>query len=242
MTARIDEIGDRIFRLSVFVPEIAPPAGFTFNHFLVAGDEPLLFHCGLRKMFPLVSEAMARIMPLDRLRWLSYGHYEADECGAMNEWLTAAPHAQEAHGMTGCMVSLNDMAVRPPRVLADGEVIDLGGKRLRYIDTPHVPHGWDAGVLFEETSGTLFCGDLFTHTGDGAALTESDIVAPAIATEDYFHYTSLCPSTAPAIRKLADLAPRKLAVMHGSSFAGNAAAPLRSLADEYDRQLRKALG
>jgi flavorubredoxin len=160
----------------------------------------------------------------------------------MNEWLAAAPHANVAHGMTGCMVSLNDMAARLPRVLADGEVIDLGGKRLRYIDTPHVPHGWDAGVLFEETSGTLFCGDLFTHTGNGAPLTESDIVAPAIATEDYFHYTSLCPSTAPAIRKLAGLAPRKLAVMHGSSFAGDAATSLRSLADEYNRRLRKALG
>ena len=171
MTARIDEIGDRIFRLSVFVPEIAPPAGFTFNHFLVLGDEPLLFHCGLRKMFPLLSEAVAKVMPLERLRWLSFGHYEADECGSMNEWMAAAPNAQVAHGMTGCMVSINDMAARAQRVLADGEMIDLGGKRLRYIDTPHVPHGWDAGVLFEETSGTLFCGDLFTHTGNGVAVT-----------------------------------------------------------------------
>jgi flavorubredoxin len=140
------------------------------------------------------------------------------------------------------MVSLNDMAVRAPRILSDGEVIDLGGKRLRYVDTPHVPHGWDAGVLFEEVSGTLLCGDLFAHTGDGPALTESDIVAPAIATEDFFQQTSLCPSTAPAIRKLADLAPRKLAVMHGSSFAGDAATALRSLAGEYDRRLRRALG
>lgn len=242
MTARIDEIGDRIFRLSVFVPDIAPPAGFTFNHFLIDGDESLLFHCGLRKMFPLLSDAVAKIIPLEKLRWLSFGHFEADECGSMNEWLAAAPHAQVAHGMTGCMVSINDMAARAPRVLADGEVIDLGGKRLRYIDTPHVPHGWDAGVLFEETSGTLLCGDLFTHTGNGAALTESDIVTPALATEDYFQYTSLCPSTAPAIRKLADLAPRKLAVMHGSSFAGDAATALRSLAGEYDRRLRRALG
>ena len=167
MNAKIDEIGDRIFRLSVFVPDIAPPAGFTFNHFLIDGDEPLLFHCGLRKMFPLLSAAVAKVIPLERLRWLSFGHFESDECGSMNEWLAAAPHAQVAHGMTGCMVSLNDMAARAPRILADGEVIDLGGKRLRYIDTPHVPHGWDAGVLFEETSGTLLCGDLFTHTGNG---------------------------------------------------------------------------
>jgi flavorubredoxin len=240
-SARIDEIGDRIFRLSVFVPEIAPPAGFTFNHFLVGGDEPLLFHCGLRKMFPLVSAAVAKIMPLDRLRWLSFGHYEADECGSMNEWLTAAPNAAVAHGTVGCMVSLNDMADRLPRVLSDGEVIDIGGKRLRYIDTPHVPHGWDAGVLFEETSGTLFCGDLFTHTGNPAALTESDVVAPTVAAEDLFHYTSLCPSTGPAIRKLAELAPRKLAVMHGSSFAGDAATALRNLADVYDERLRRAI-
>ena len=242
MSAKIDEIGDRIFRLSVFVSEIAPPAGFTFNHFLVDGDEPLLFHCGLRKMFPLLSEAVGKIMPLERLRWLSFGHYEADECGSMNEWLAAAPRAQVAHGMTGCMVSINDMAVRAPRILSDGEVIDLGGKRLHYIDTPHVPHGWDAGVLFEEASGTLLCGDLFTHTGNGPALTDREIVAPALATEDYFQYTSLCPSTAPAIRKLADLAPRKLAVMHGSSFEGDAAAALRSLASEYDRRLRRLLG
>jgi flavorubredoxin len=241
MDTRIDEIEDGVFRLSAFVPDIAPPAGFTFNHFLVMGDEPLLFHTGLRKMFPQLSEAVGKIMPLERLRWLSFGHFEADECGSMNEWLAAAPHAQVAHGMTGNMVSINDMAARPPRILADGEVIDIGGKRLRYIDTPHVPHGWDAGVLFEEKSATLFGGDLFTHIGNGPALTESDIVAPALAAEDLFQYTSLGPSTAPAIRKLADLNPRKLAVMHGSSFAGDGATALRSLAGEYDRRLMKAL-
>jgi flavorubredoxin len=114
-------------------------------------------------MFPLVSEPVSRIMPLGDLRWITFGHYEADECGAMNEWLAVAPNAQVAHGMTGCSVSLNDMADRPPRVLANGEVIDIGGKRIRYIDTPHVPHGWDAGVIYEENSRTLFCGDLFTH-------------------------------------------------------------------------------
>ena len=242
MQTRIDEIAAGIYRLSVYVPDIAPPVGFTFNHFLVLGDEPLLFHCGLKKMFPLLSAAVAQVIPLERLRWLSFGHFESDECGSMNEWLAAAPHAQVAHGMTGCMVSINDMAARAPRVLSDGEVIDIGGKRLRYIDTPHVPHGWDAGDLFEETSGTLFCGDLFTHTGNGAALTRSDIVAPTIAAEDLFQYTSLCPSTAPAIRKLADLAPRKLAVMHGSSFEGDATSALRGLAGQYDGRLRKAMG
>jgi flavorubredoxin len=241
MDAKIDEIDDRVFRLSVFVPDIAPPAGFTFNHFLVRGDEPLLFHCGLRQMFPLVSAAVAKIIPLERLRWLSFGHFESDECGSINEWLAVAPHAQAAHGMVGCMVSLNDMAVRPPRVLADGEIIDLGGKRVRYVDTPHVPHGWDAGVLFEETNRTLLCGDLFSHIGDGPALTTSDIVAPALAAEDLFHQTSLGPAIASSIRKLADLAPRKLAVMHGSSFEGNGEAALRNLAGHYDERLRQAL-
>jgi flavorubredoxin len=176
MNAKIDEIDDRIFRLSVFAPDIAPPAGFTFNHFLVLGDEPLLFHCGLRRMFPLVSAAVGKIIPLERLRWLSFGHFESDECGSMNEWLAVAPHAQAAHGMVGCMVSLNDMAVRPPRVLADGETIDIGGKRLRYIDTPHVPHGWDAGVLFEEKSGVLLCSDLFHQLGEVEPVTSEDVL------------------------------------------------------------------
>jgi flavorubredoxin len=241
MTAKIDEIDDRVFRISVFVPEIASPEGFTFNHFLVAGEEPLLFHCGLSKMFPLVSEGVAKIMPIERLRWLSFGHFEADECGSLNQWLAAAPRAEATHGMTGCLVSLNDMADRPPRVLSDGEVIDIGGKRLRYIDTPHVPHGWDAGVLYEETSGTLLCGDLFTHAGTGPSLTGSDIVEPAIAAENLFQHTSLGPSIAPSIRKLAALAPRKLAVMHGSSFEGDAAAALGRLANYYDMRLRSAL-
>src|SRR6185295_1603218 len=241
MDAKIDEIDDRVFRLSVFVPDIAPPAGFTFNHFLVVGDEPLLFHCGLRRMFPLVSAAVAKIIPLERLRWLSFGHFESDECGSMNEWLAAAPQAQVAHGMTGCMVSINDMATRAPRVLADGETIDLGGRRVRYIDTPHVPHGWDAGVLFEETSGTLLCGDLFTHLGNGAAVTDKDIVGPAVEAERLFHYTSLGPSTAPNIRKLAALNPRTLAVMHGASYHGNAGRALHALADHYDAELRAAM-
>jgi flavorubredoxin len=241
METRIDEIADGIYRLSTFVPAIAPPAGFTFNQFLVLGDEPLLFHTGLRRMFPLVSAAVARIMPVERLRWITFGHYEADECGSMNEWLAAAPQAQVAHGMTGCMVSLEDMADRAPRVLADGEVIDLGGKRIRYIDTPHVPHGWDAGVIHEETTQTLFCGDLFTHLGNGPALTEADIVGPALAAEDVFHDTSLGPTTAPNIRKLADLSPRTLAVMHGSSFTGDAAVALQGLADGFEVRLQAAM-
>lgn len=235
----INEIANGIYRLSTFVPDIAPPAGFTFNQFVVLGDEPLLFHTGLRKMFPLTCAAVRRLIPPERLRWIAFGHFEADECGAMNEWLAVAPQAELAHGHTGCMVSLNDMADRAPRILADGETIDLGsGKRVRYLDTPHTPHGWDAGVLFEESTRTLLCGDLFTQLGDGPALTEGDIVGPAIVAEDMFRYSSLSPNMGTTIRGLAQLAPRTLALMHGPSFSGDGAAALRALADDYDRRMR----
>lgn len=176
MKTRVNEIGAGIYRLSTFVPEIAPPAGFTFNQFLIDAEQPLLFHCGPRAMFSSVAPAVATILPPEKLRWIAFGHVEADECGAMNAWLGAAPRAQVAHGAIGCMVSLNDLADRTPRSLGDGEVIDLGGKHVRHIDTPHVPHGWDARVLYEETTGTLFCGDLFTHLGNGPAVTATDIV------------------------------------------------------------------
>jgi flavorubredoxin len=242
METRIDEIAGGIYRLSTFVPDIAPPAGFTFNQFLILGDAPLLFHTGPRQMFPLVRSAVSRLIPPERLRWITFGHYEADECGAMNEWLAVAPHAEVAHGQTGCLVSLNDMADRKPRILQDGETIDLGkGKRVRYLDTPHIPHGWEAGVLYEETTGTLLCGDLFTQLGDGPALTESDIVGPAIAAEDLFKYSSLNPGMGTTIRRLAKLAPHTLALMHGPSFAGDGAAALRALADDYDHRVRNAL-
>ena len=238
---RTNEIADEIYRVSVFVPSAAGGAGFTFNHFLIAGDEPLLFHCGLRKMFPLVSAAIGKIMPVERLRWLSFGHFEADECGSMNEWLAAAPHTEIMHGVTGCRVSIADMADRAPRTLADGEVVDIGGKRIRYIDTPHVPHGWDAGVIYEEVTRTLLCGDLFAHFGNGPALTESDIVEPAMIAEDFFNLTSLGPTTAPNIRRLAELQPKTLATMHGSSFAGDAEGAIRGLADHFEARLRLAL-
>lgn len=243
METRIDEVADGVYRLSTFVPDIAPPAGFTFNQFLVLGDEPLMFHTGLRKMFELNRAALARIIAPERLRWIAYGHFEADECGAMNEWLAVAPEAAAAHGATGVMVSLNDFADRPPRMLADGEVIDLGGgKRVRFIDTPHTPHGWDAGVLFEETTGTLLCGDLFTQLGNGPALTSGDVVGPAIAGEDLFGYSSLNPGMGATLRRLADLEPRTLALMHGPSFAGDGAAALRALAKNYDARALGALG
>ena len=227
------EIADRIFRLSTCVPEAAP-GGFTFNQFLVDADDPLLFHTGPRRMFPLVSQAIARIIPLKRLRWITFGHVESDECGAMNEFLAAAPSAEVAHGAIGCMVSLDDLCDRPPRKLADGEVIDLGGKQVRHIDTPHVPHNWEARVIFEQTTKTLFCGDLFTHTGDGPALTDDDIVGPALAAEQMFHATALSGATASTIRRLAALEPQMLALMHGSSTRTRCGDSLLRLADAYD--------
>jgi flavorubredoxin len=239
METRINEIADGIYRLSTYVAEVAPPAGFVFNQFLVKADEPMLFHCGMRGIFPLVSAAVAKILPVESLRWISFGHVEADECGAMNNWLAAAPQAQVAHGRTACFVSLNDLADRTPRPLANGEVLDLGGKRVRFIDTPHVPHCWEAGVIYEETTGTLLCGDLLTHVGDGPAVTGSDVVGPAIAAEKIFHATSIGLATAPTIRQLADLKPRTLALMHGSSFSGDCAGTLNALADYYASGLQK---
>jgi flavorubredoxin len=241
METRIDEIADGVYRLSTLVPGIGPD-GFTFNQFLVDADEPLLFHTGHRSMFPSVTEALATVIPLTRLRWITFGHIESDECGSMNELLAAAPNAQVAHGAMGCMVSLNEMADRPPRAMADGEVLDLGGKRVRHVDTPHVPHGWEARVLFEENTGTLLCGDLFTRLGDGPPVVDDDIVGPAGDAEDLFRATCLTPDTGPTIRRLAELAPRTLALMHGSSFAGDGASQLRQLADAYDRRLARATG
>jgi len=239
METRVDEIADGIYRLSTLVPEAAP-GGFSFNQFVVKGDEPLLFHCGPRQMFPLVSEAAARVIPLDQMRWITFGHVEADECGSMNDWLAVAPRAEVAHGVTGCLVSINDMADRPPRMLQDGEVIDLGGKRVRHFDTPHVPHNWEARVLHEETTNTLLSGDIGTMMGGGPAVTEDDIVAPALETEDVFLASSLTPALAPTIRKLAELQPSTLAIMHGPSFKGDGAAMLHGLADAYAKRLADA--
>lgn len=230
METKVDEIAAGVFRLSTLVGEVAPPAGFSFNQFLILGDEPMLFHCGHRGMFPSISAAVARVMPVDRLRWISFGHVEADESGAMNAWLAAAPNAQVAHGALACDVSLNDLADRPPRALADGEVIDLGGKRMRWIPTPHVPHGWEAGCFYEEADGVLFAGDLLTHVGDGPAITESDVLGPALAAEAMFHAMSMAPATGATLSALADLEPKTLALMHGSSFRGDGGAVLRGLA------------
>lgn len=239
MSAQVTEIADDIFRLSVFVPEIAPPRGFSFNSFLILDDEPLLFHAGQRRMFPLFRDAVASLMPIERLRWISFGHIEADECGAMNLWLGAGPDSLVVHGQTACDISLNDLADRAPRIVADGELITSGRRRIRYIDTPHVPHAWESGVIYEETTGTLFCGDLFTQLG-AEATTEKDIVPAAIEAEDTFHSTSVGPPTAPTIRRLAELKPTRLALMHGPTFFGDGAAALDRLANYYDGLLKVA--
>ncbi len=233
MQTTTDEIADGIYRISTWIPEVSPE-GFTFNQFLLADEEPLLFHTGPRGMFPLVAEAVGKVLPVESLRWITFGHVESDECGSMNMWLTAAPNSQVAHGALGCDVSLNDLCDRPPRALDDGEVIDLGGKRVRQISTPHVPHGWEAQVLFEETTGTLLCGDLFSQVGAGPALTSDDIVEPAMTAEGMFRATCLAPHTASTLRALGDLKPTTLAVMHGSSFAGDGEHALYQLAAGYE--------
>ncbi len=241
MDTTITEISDGIYRLSTFVPDIGL-TGFTFNQFLLDAEQPLLFHAGPRAMFSSVAEAVATVLPLDRIRWVTFGHLEADECGAMNQWLVASPAATVAHTVVGCMTSIADLADRPPRPLADGEVLDLGGKQVRSLDTPHVPHGWDAHVLYEEATATLLCGDLLTQVGNGPALTANDIVGAAGQAEDMFGATCLTPHTAPTIRRLAELSPSTLAIMHGSSYNGDCRAALLDAASDYEtRHARAAL-
>ena len=239
MDTQITEIAAQIYRFSTFVADVGP-TGLTFNQYLVDDEQPLLFHTGHRAAFPLLAEAIASITALDRLRWITFGHVEADECGAMNQLLAAAPRAEVAHGALGCMVSLNDMADRAPLALSDGQVISLGQHSVRHLDTPHVPHGWEARVLYEETTKTLLCGDLFTQVGNGPAVTTDDIVGAAGQAEDIFGATCLTPSTAPTIRRLADLAPTTLAVMHGSCYTGDGSLALNALADDYARRLSNA--
>jgi flavorubredoxin len=236
METVVHEIADNIFRLSTYVQ----PANFTFNQYVIRADQPLLFHTGPRAMFPLISEAMAKVIPVAKLRWIMFGHHESDESGSMNQWLAAAPQSQVAAGEIGCMISLNDLCDRPPQPCKDGAVIDLGGKRARFIATPHVPHGWDAAVIFEETTGALLCGDLFTAIGKHPARSSSDIVGPALATEDVFRATALTPSTAPTIRTLAALKPVTLGLMHGPAYDGDGAAALNALAGGYAERFERS--
>jgi flavorubredoxin len=238
METRVDEIADRIYRISTFVA----PIGFNFNQFLIDADQPMLFHTGQRSLFPSVSAAVARIIDLTRLKWITFSHVESDECGSLDQWLAAAPDAIAAHGVIGCNTWLNDSASRPPRPLANQEVLDLGGKRVRHLDTPHVPHSWDAGLIFEETTRTLFSSDLLFQFGDTPPLASGDILAPAIVAEERFHATPITAETPTVVRQLAALEPRTIAIMHGASISGEVRPVLAGLADYYDRHLRDALG
>lgn len=237
MDARVDEIADRIYRISVFTPDV-PPKGFTFNQFLVDSEEPFLYHTGMRELFPLVSEAVASVVPLNRLRWISFAHVEADECGAVNQFLAAAPRAEVAHGVAGCQLTLNDLCDRPPHPMTDGETLEIGDKALRRVvrsvATPHVPHNWESHVMYEEETGTLFCGDLFTQLGDGPAVVSEDLVGEAIEAEGMFRQTSNLTAAAAVLRSLADLGPTTLAVMHGSSYGGDGGAALTALAEGFE--------
>jgi flavorubredoxin len=229
---RLDEIADGIYRISTHLTGAVPESGgLTVNQFLVLADEPLLFHCGLRSMFPGLVGAVARVMPVPRLRWLSFGHVEADECGAMNLLLAVAPAAQVVFGERGCRISLDDMADRPPRALAPGEALDLGGRRVVAVPTPHAPHNTEAQVLVEETTGTVLCGDLFTQLGPGPALTSGDVVAAALEAEAVLASAPPGPAVPEALRRLAGFGPRTLATMHGPAYAGGAVGAVTALTD-----------
>jgi flavorubredoxin len=224
----IDEIADGIYRIST--PVSVVPGGFSFNQYLILDEEPLLFHTGLRHTFPVVVEAIAAVMQVQRLRHISFSHYEADECGALNEFLAAAPNAAPLCGKIGALVSIGDMADRAPRALEDGELVSLGAHKVRWLATPHLPHGWECGYLMEETTRTLLCGDLFTQGGaEHAAVTESDILEPSEGFRAHMDYYSHTKNAGPMIERLAGLQPTTLACMHGAAWRGDGGALLRAL-------------
>jgi flavorubredoxin len=229
----VHEIAAGIFRISTPIPPSQIPGGFTFNQILVVDHEPLLFHTGPRRMFALVREAVAHVLgDVAKLRYVGFSHVEADECGSLNEWLAVAPRAETVCSQVAAMVQMNDLADRPPRPLADGEEISLGEKRLRWIDAPHLPHNWECGYLFESTTKTLLCGDLFTHGGaDGPPLTESEVLSPSEAMRKGMGGVAIEAQTRALIEKLASTEPTTLALMHGSSYRGDGHALLRGLAD-----------
>ncbi|MGQ0811544.1 MAG: MBL fold metallo-hydrolase [Nitrospiraceae bacterium] len=230
--ARVTEIAPDHYAISIYVSEF----NLRFNHFLIKDEEPLLFHAGMKQMFPLLRDAVARLIDPATLRWISFSHFEADECGALNEWLGVAPHAEPVCGLVGALVSVNDFAVRQARVLAHDEILKTGKYRLRLRQTPHVPHNWEASLLFEEVTRTLLCSDLFTHEGNVEPATESDVVERARHAliegqkgpfANAYPYTSL---TEPILHGLADLRPKQLALMHGSAFVGDGERALHDLA------------
>ncbi|MGQ0700746.1 MAG: MBL fold metallo-hydrolase [Panacagrimonas sp.] len=229
----LTEIADGLFRVSTPVPPEMIPGGFTFNQFLLVDDEPLLFHTGPRRLFPFTLKAVEHVLPPERLRWIAFSHFEADECGALNEWLALAPRAEPLCSQLGAMVSVADIADRPPRGLVDGETLCLGRRTVRWIDAPHVPHGMECGYLFDATDGTLLCGDLFAQPGNEVpALTDSmqAIWEPSEMMRQAFPYAPL-RNASPIVDRLASLEPRLLACMHGSSYSGDGGALLRRLRD-----------
>jgi flavorubredoxin len=238
--ASVTEIAPDLYRISVY----APWANLQFNHFLVKDDEPLLFHTGLRGMFPEVREAMSKLIDPGRLRLISFSHFESDECGALNEWLAVASHAEVVCSDLGAMVSVNDFIGRAARGLEDQGTFSTGKYRFRFCRTPHLPHGWDAGVLFEETQQTLLCSDLFHQNGDVEPLTESDVVGRSYQAMGEYQagilaeYVPYTPLTSQNLRKLAALKPRTLAIMHGSSFRGDGVRALQDL----DAAFREVFG
>jgi flavorubredoxin len=222
MTTHIDEISDGIYRISTPVPPTVIPGGFTFNQYLIVDEEPVLFHTGLRKLFPVVREAIGRVIPVERLRYIGLSHFEADECGAMNEFLAVAPRAEPLCGEVAGLVSVNDVADRPARILMDGETLKLGKHTIRWIDAPQVPHAWECGFLFEEQTRTLLCGDLFTQGGDThPPVTESDILTPSEEFRKMMDYYSNSTQAGPILKRLAATRPQTLACMHGSAWKGD---------------------
>jgi flavorubredoxin len=227
----VHEIAEGIYRIST--PVEAIPGGFTFNQILVVDDEPLLFHTGLRRMFPLVKEAVGHVLgDVAKLRYVGFSHFESDECGALNEWLAIAPRAEAVCSAVGAMVSVNDFADRPPRAMADGQELSLGKKKMRWLDAPHLPHNWECGYMFEATTRTLLCGDLFTQGGTGGPpITESDILGPSEGMRKAMGGVAIEAQARPLLEKLASTEPTTLATMHGSSYRGNGHALLLAFAD-----------
>jgi flavorubredoxin len=235
---RIDEIADGVYRISTPIPPSAMPGGFTFNQYLVVDDSPLLYHSGPHKLFPLVSEAIASVLPVRDLRYVGFSHFEADECGALNDFLALAPAAEPLCGKIAKMTSVDDVALRPARALADGEELSLGRHTVRWIDTPHLPHAWECGHLFERRTETLFCGDLFTQGGhDHRPLTTTDILEPSEAMRGKLDYFSQTRRVHELAEKLAATAPRVLGCMHGAAWEGDGAGLLRELAQRLDGRL-----
>lgn len=227
----VHEVADGIYRINT--PLVIPGAGgFSFNQYLIVDDQPLLFHTGPRKLFALVREAVASILPVERLRYIGFSHVESDECGALNQWLAVAPHSVPVCGTVAAMVSIEDLADRSPKALADGEALALGSHLVRWLDAPHLPHAWECGFLMEESTRTLLCGDLFTQGGsDLPAITESDILGPSEAFRGAMDYFSHTKNTGALLARLAATEPTTLACMHGSAWKGDGAALLRALAE-----------